>query len=304
MLSEFAFHGSGPPVYLTFPGLLWAGLRFGPRGATVAIAVTVGIAVWDTTHLLGPFAFESISRSTLNLQLYVAVAAVSTLLLAAVVAERERFADGLSAARMRMVESADEERRRIARNIHDGAQQRLVALAVHLRLGEEDARNGRGGLEPVVAAARQELELAMDELRELAHGVHPSELTQRGFGGALAGLAERSTVPMTLLEVPAVRLDPAAEATAYYVVAEAVSNAQKHARASTVEVRARWARGVLHVEVVDDGVGGAMQQIGLGARRPARPGRGDGRRPRHRQSGGRRHAHRRVDSRVPAVRVR
>ena len=95
VLSELAFHGTGPLVYLTFPGLLWAALRFGPRGATLAVAVTVGIAVWDTTHLLGPFAFQSIPRSTLNLQLYIAVAALSTLLLAAVVAERELFAERL-----------------------------------------------------------------------------------------------------------------------------------------------------------------------------------------------------------------
>jgi signal transduction histidine kinase len=264
VLSEIAFRESGPLVYVTFPGLLWAALRFGPRGATLAIAVTVGVAVWDTTHLLGPFVFDSIPRSTLNLQLYIAVAAVSTLLLTAVVAERGRLADRLTAARARMVEATDEERQRIARNIHDGAQQRLVALAVHLRIGAEDARDGRGALAPVVAAAQLELQLAIDELRDLAHGVHPSELTKLGFGGALVRLAERSTVPMTLLEVPAVRLDPAAEATAYYVVAEAVSNAQKHARASTIEVRARWMRGILHIEVVDDGMGGAAEPLGSG----------------------------------------
>ena len=147
------------------------------------------MAVWETTHLLGPFAFESISRSTLNLQLYIAVAALSTLLLAAVVAERERFAEGLSVARVRMVESTDEERQRIARNIHDGAQQRLVALAVHLRLGARrratataDWSRGDG--------ARQELQLAMDELRELAHGVHPA--SSRSAGSAVRWPAWRS----------------------------------------------------------------------------------------------------------------
>jgi signal transduction histidine kinase len=116
----------------------------------------------------------------------------------------------------------------------------------------------------VVTAAEQQLQLAIDELRDLAHGVHPGELTKRGLRGALAGLAERSTVPMTLLEMPSVRLDSAAEATAYYVVAEAVSNTQKHAHASAVEVRARWAHGVLHIEVVDDGVGGAEERMGSG----------------------------------------
>jgi signal transduction histidine kinase len=264
LLSRIAFHASGPLVYLTFPGLLWAALRFGMRGATLAVTVTVGIAVWDTTHLLGPFAFESISRSTLNLQLYIAVAALSTLLLAAVVAERELFADRLAVSRGRMIEAGEAERLRIARNIHDGAQQRLTALAVHLRIGAEDSRGEPARLEPLVIAAQAELQLAIDELRELAHGAHPSQLTTLGFGGALDRLAERSTVPMTVLEVPTVRVDAAAEATAYYVVAEAVSNAQKHAHATALQVRARWVRGTLHIEVVDDGVGGAAEQPGSG----------------------------------------
>ena len=264
VLSRIAFHGAGPLVYLTFPGLLWAALRFGTRGATLAATVTVGIAVWDTTHQIGPFVFDSIPRSTLNLQLYIAVAALSTLLLAAVVAERELFAQRLALSRARIVEAGEAERRRIARNIHDGAQQRLLALAVHLRIDAEEAGGDRHEVERLVDAAQRELQLAIDELRELAHGDHPSQLTALGFGGALDRLAERSTIPMEVLEAPAVRVDAAAEATAYYVVAEAVSNAQKYAHASRLQVRARWTRGALHVEVVDNGVGGAVEQPGSG----------------------------------------
>ena len=190
------------------------------------------------------------------------MATLSTLMLAAVVAERERFAERLALSRPHG-RGRRAERQRIARNIHDGAQQRLVALAVHLRIDAEEAGGDRHELERLVDAA-QELQLAIDELRELAHGDHPSQLTALGFGGALDRLAERSTIPMEVLEVPAVRVDAAAEATAYYVVAEAVSNAQKYAHASSLQVRARWTRGALHVEVVDNGVGGAVEQPGSG----------------------------------------
>ena len=140
--SELAFHSNEPVAYLVFPTLIWAALRFGERGATLAITIAVGFAVWNTTHNEGPFAFRSITHSVLATQLYLAVAALSTLFLVAVVTEREAFAGRLAASRSRLVEATDTERRRLGRNLHDGAQQRLTALVVRLGLAAEDARRG------------------------------------------------------------------------------------------------------------------------------------------------------------------
>jgi signal transduction histidine kinase len=106
--------------------------------------------------------------------------------------------------------------------------------------------------------------VAIDELRELAHGIHPSVLTELGLGEALRGMAARSEIPTALVEVPGVRLDPTAEATAYFVVSEAITNARKHAGATGMSVSVAAARGWLRVEVADDGVGGARMSRGSG----------------------------------------
>jgi signal transduction histidine kinase len=116
----------------------------------------------------------------------------------------------------------------------------------------------------VIGDAVTELSLAIEELRELARGIHPAVLTRRGLVNAIEAIAERSVVPVELPELPSARVDPAAEATAYYVVAEAVTNAQKHAQASTIRIRAAVAARTLHVEIIDDGVGGASETAGFG----------------------------------------
>jgi signal transduction histidine kinase len=130
---ELATRSHRPLAYLVFPPLIWAALRFGQRGATLAVALGVGLTVWNTIHYVGPFAFESISRSVLNTQLFIGAAAISSLFLAAVVSEREEFAAGLAASRARLVVAADTERRRLERHLHDGAQQWLIRLAVALQ---------------------------------------------------------------------------------------------------------------------------------------------------------------------------
>jgi signal transduction histidine kinase len=263
-LSGFALQNERPLTYLMFPALIWGGLRFGQRGATLAIAVVVGLTVWNTTHYVGPFAFDSVTRSVLNVQLFIAVSALSTLCLAAVVSERERFARGLSASRARLVEAAETERRRLEHNLHDGAQQRLIALAYRLNQAKESVRDAPEQAETRLAEAEQELQLAIDELRELAHGIHPPVLTGFGLGKAIQDIAGRSPVPIELIELPTGRFDGTTESTAYYVVSEAVTNAQRHASASAIRVRVAVADRSLVADISDDGIGGADEDLGSG----------------------------------------
>jgi signal transduction histidine kinase len=213
-------------------------------------------------HYLGPFAFHSLTRSVLSMQLYIAVAALSTLCLAAVVSEREELATRLGASRARLVDAADTERRRLEHNLHDGAQQRLTALAVRLGIWRGRARQDPNAAVTVLGEAETELLLAIEELRELAHGIHPTALTRLGLAKSIESIAVRPAISIELLELPSTRVDSAAEATAYYVVAEAVTNAQKHA--SSIQVRAAVTGRSVHVEILDDGVGGASESAGYG----------------------------------------
>ena len=262
--SEIAFRTERPVAYLVFPALGWAALRFGRRGATLAIVVAVGFAVWNTTHYHRPFVFDSITLSVLNAQLYIAVVAVSTLCLAALIAERKRFAERLDASRVRLIKVSDTERRRLEQNLHDGAQQRLTALAIRLGMAAERARDAYEPGAPALAAAEKEVVLAIDELRELAHGIRPAALTDGGLGFAVRAIALRSTVPITLLELPSTRFDDTVESTAYYLFAEVLSNAQKHANAASIHIRATATTRTLNLEIADDGIGGATEGAGGG----------------------------------------
>ena len=262
-LTDFAFRTQQHLVFVTIPALVWAALRFGARGATLSLALTVSLVVWHTRHDYGPFVFHSLTQSVLVTQLFIAVAALLTLFVAAVATEREHFAAGLAASRVRLVEAADAERRRLERNIHDGSQQRLSALATRLH----DAKRRLETPEQAIALlddTETQLRLALEELRELAHGIHPAVLRDFGLARALRSLAGRAAVRVKLVEVTAARLDATAEATAYYLVAEAIANAQKHAEASLVRVRVVLQRGLVEVEVADDGVGGATAGAGSG----------------------------------------
>jgi signal transduction histidine kinase/integral membrane sensor domain MASE1 len=428
--------------YIVFPVLLWAALRLGPRGAATAIVVVCSITVWNTAQEEGPFVRESITDSLLATQLFMATAALTSLLLAAVTAERTRAAralavseaaqraladehaalrrvatlvaeespptrvfeqvteeagrllrlpgaavvqyDGTRAAtvvgawsedgrmplpvgasleldgdsvvakvlrsgtaqrlerydqaagrlaetmrgagyraavaapvtlagrlwgavvaasaseeplaedlerrlcdfadlvgqalanadarerlaesRAELVEVGDAERRRLERNLHDGAQQRLVSVA--LRLGtagsklEDDPRIAREAL----SAAQDDLAHGLEELRELARGLHPVLLTQRGLGPALDALLTRAPVAVEIEELPDDRLGAPIEAAAYYVVAEAITNVAKYAQASHATVSIRQSNGSATVMVCDDGVGGADPTRGSGLR--------------------------------------
>jgi signal transduction histidine kinase len=264
-LTLLGWQTSPPMSFLALPALTWAALRFGPRGGTLAIAIGAALTVLaTTTHYIGPFAFRFVDHSVLDTQVYLAVSAAATLCVAALARERERLAEGLRSSRARIVTAADVERRRIERNIHDGAQQRLVALSVQLTLAEDTARGRPQTAPEAFASARGELQLAVEELRELVHGIRPRALRRFGLASAVRLAAVRSSVPVELGELPEDRLDETAESTAYYVVLEAITNAQRYARPSTIWISARRASRALYLEVADDGIGGAVERPGGG----------------------------------------
>jgi signal transduction histidine kinase len=428
--------------YIVFPVLLWAAVRFGPRGASTAVLVVCSITVWNTAQNDGPFVRVSITDSLLSTQLFIAVSALTSLVLAAETAERTRAGvdletseasqralaeeqaalrrvatlvasgvppsrvfgqvteevarllampgasvmrydgdrtatvvggwseDGtlslplgstfdlggdtvvakvlrsgspqrvddyqdasgdlaetlqrsgyqaavaapvtvggrlwgalavatrsdeplpegleqrlcdfaelvaqalanadayeqLAASRARIVEAGDAERRRLERNLHDGAQQRLVALAVDLNLIGVTLEKDPSAARKILTSAQDQLAQGLDELRELARGIHPAVLTNRGLGPALHALVKRAPVPVEITELPEERLAGPVEAAAYYVVAEAITNVAKYARASSVTVSVRRSNGLATLTVSDDGVGGADATLGTGLR--------------------------------------
>ncbi|HWM09883.1 MAG TPA: MASE1 domain-containing protein [Solirubrobacteraceae bacterium] len=420
--------------YVVFPVLLVAALRFGPRGAATAILVVCSIAVWSTAQNDGPFVRESLTDSLLATQLFIAIAAVTSMLLAAVTAERLRaeraqralaheqaalrrvatlvaseagparvfdqvteevgrllrlpganvmqydgvrsvtvvgawsedgrptFAVGerievdgntavarvvrtgqaarvdsyattsgnlaatlvsagyrsavaapvnvggrvwgvlaaastsddplpagieqrlgdfaelvaqalanadayekLAASRARLVEVGDAERRRLERNLHDGAQQRLVSVALGLNMVGRKLESDPETARSLLSSAQSELARGLEELRELARGIHPVLLTERGLGPALDALTARAPVPIDVTTISE-RLPPSVEAAAYYVVAESITNVAKYAHASGATVSIARANGAATVTVTDDGVGGADPAVGSGLR--------------------------------------
>ena len=172
----------------------------------------------------------------------------------------------LTDSRARIVAAGDEERRRVERNLHDGAQQRLVTVALHLHLVRRRLETDPSEVPVLIEAAQAELTMALEELRELVQGLHPRVLSERGLTAALEALAERAALPVELVELPAERPPAAVEAAVYYVVSEALANAAKHSRASCVSVRVAVGKSTTAVEVVDDGVGGADPRGGSGLR--------------------------------------
>jgi signal transduction histidine kinase len=428
--------------YIVFPVLLWTALRLGPRGAATAIVVVCSITVWNTAHEEGPFVRESITDSLLATQFFIATAALTSLLLAAVTAERTRAAEALmvseaaqrtladehaalrrvatlvaeepppsrvfqqvteevgrllelpgatvvhfrgpqnatvvsawsedgslrfpvgssleldgdtvvakvlrsgsaqrverydeaggslaqtlrsagyrggvaapvrvagglwgalvavtasdeplpegleqqlcdfadlvgqalanadarerlAASRAELVEASDAERRRLERNLHDGAQQRLVSVALGLNVVGARLEDDPGTARQALSKARDDLAQGLDELRELARGLHPVLLTERGLGPALDALLTRAPVPVEITELPEGRLTAPVEAAAYYVVAEAITNVAKYSLASRATVSIRRSNGYATVTVSDDGIGGADPARGSGLR--------------------------------------
>jgi signal transduction histidine kinase len=172
----------------------------------------------------------------------------------------------LRASRARIVEAGTQERRRLERNLHDGAQQRLVALSLTLRLAQAKVQKDSAKADELLSAAQEELTLAQAELRELARGIHPAILSDRGLGAALEALAGRAPIEVELAELPRDRLPEPIEAAAYFMVAEALTNVVKYAHANQATVRVARLNGHAVVEVADNGIGGADPDRGSGLR--------------------------------------
>jgi PAS domain S-box-containing protein len=182
------------------------------------------------------------------------------------ITERKRTDEELRRSRSRIVNAGDEARRRLERNLHDGAQQRLVSLSLSLRLAQSLFQRDPAAADEILESAREELSQALEELRELARGIHPAILTDRGLRPALEALATRAPLPVELADIPDQPLPAPIEAAAYYVVSEALTNVAKYANAKHATVRVMRANGQATIEVSDDGVGGADPLGGTGLR--------------------------------------
>lgn len=222
------------------------------------------VAVWTTVTGHGPFSGLPSAVRLVSLQSFNASVVITSLLLAALMNERRRALEDVRESRTRIVEAADTERRRLEHDLHDGAQQRLISLSYTLGLALTRLTPGASReLEDTLKGAVEELKSAHAELRALAHGIHPAVLTQHGLGGALDSLAEQAPLPVTVA-APVRRYHPVVEATAYFVVCEALANVAKHACATMATVDVQHGHARLVVEVADDGVGGADPALGCG----------------------------------------
>ena len=181
-------------------------------------------------------------------------------------AELRAHVDELRASRARIVSAGYAERQRLERDLHDGAQQRLMALGINLRMARDLITSDSDEAAALLDASLEELDQATRELRELARGIHPAVLTDRGLEAALNGLAGRSPVPVELVQTPDERLPSSVESAVYFVVAEALTNVARYAEARAVRVTVVRSNGHVDVLVSDDGVGGADPANGSGLR--------------------------------------
>jgi signal transduction histidine kinase len=259
--------------YIVFPLLIWAALRGGPRGASGAVALVTTLTVYNTAHHAGPFLRATTTQSLLATQLFVAAAALTSLVLGAVIEERHVALEALREnerrlrdSRERIVKAGDAARRRIERNLHDGAQQRLVSLALTLRLARLQLEQNPADTDHLLTEASDELQCAIDELRELARGIAPAMLADRGLGPALEVLADHSHLPVELETHIPTRLPSPVEAAVYYVAAEGLTNIAKYAHATSATLRLDANNQSVVLRVGDDGAGGADPSRGSGLR--------------------------------------
>ncbi len=265
-LSALGFISDPPLSYLVFPALIWTALRFGERGASLAVAVASGVALWATTHYVGAFQSHSLTHNVLETQIFIGVASFSSLSLSAVVAERERLEEKLRTSRLRLLEAVDGERRRLERDLHDGIQQELVGLLMKLDQSAEVVGQDPGRGQLMIAGVSQHLYDTLESVRALARGIYPAMLHDHGVAEALRSAARRAPVPVSVVVDPVPRCSDAVEVAVYFCCLEAIQNSVKHAGAdAAVRVRLWPERGWLHFEVTDVGRGfDAAEALGNG----------------------------------------
>jgi signal transduction histidine kinase len=255
-LSAIALSADQPLVYLVFPALIWAALRFGAQGATLAVAVAGVSAVWATSNELGPFVEHAANDSALNLQLYIIFAALTTLSLAAIVSERRRAMLELVKSRARIAVAGAAERRRLEQELHDSAQNRIVGLQIRLRLAQEGVQEKAPEVAAMLAALQEDAEGVSDELRRIAHGMSPPRLTTRGVVDALRAECSHSGIPVDITAGDVGLSSPEIETAVYLCCLESIQNAAKHAgREAAVTVQLRSRAGELAFNVRDTGRG-------------------------------------------------
>jgi signal transduction histidine kinase len=267
-----------PLPFLVFPFALWAALRL-HQAAVATVNLLIGaLAVWLTVKGHGPFSGLEPTTGLVVLDAFNGSIAVTSLILGAAVAtastlnhENDQLhvrvqsqLEEVRASRARLVQAADEERRRVERDLHDGAQRRLVSLSCTLGLARAQLESGSDSqLAATLEQATREMTLTLAELRQLARGIHPTILTQQGLGPAVESLAEELPLPVEVSVAPQ-RFPAVIEATSYFVVSEVLVNTVKHARATAASVAVEQIGGWLILEVVDNGIGGAAPEAGSG----------------------------------------
>jgi signal transduction histidine kinase len=242
--------------YADVPGPLAAGARQLGIRSSVGCPITVQGRLWGLTTVSSRRPEPLAADTEAHIAGFTELAAVA-------IANTQARAE-LAASRARIVRSADQTRRRIQRDLHDGVQQRLVALGLELGGAQAAVPTELGELGAQLGRVAQGLAGALEELRELSRGIHPAVLSEGGLGPALRALARRSAVPVELEVDVAGRLPAPVEVAAYYVVAEALTNAAKHAHANLAHVQVQTRGGRLRLSVADDGVGGADPARGSG----------------------------------------
>jgi signal transduction histidine kinase len=237
----------------------------GPLAASVreeGVRSAVGAPITVEDRLWGMVGVASILEHSLSPDTDARLASFTKLVATAIGNTESRAA--LAASRARIAAAADETRRRIERDLHDGIQQQLVSLILELRAAETIEHSGAGELRAQLARTAHGLSVVLEELREISRGIHPAILSEAGLERALRALARRSAVPVELDLRPGRRLPDHLEAAAYYVVSEALTNAAKHSHASIVRVELESRRAILQITIRDDGIGGADPGRGSG----------------------------------------
>jgi signal transduction histidine kinase len=252
-----------PVTYVVFPALIWAAFRFGAPGATLAIVISSALAIGITAAELGPFFKQAIDHRTLSTQLYIAVMALTTLIISAVVCERERSATALADAKLHEGERAVQERQRIARDLHDSVSQALFSTLLHTRLAQRALRDtGTAASAPPARALSTIADLtraAQSEMRALISELGREPLADglvRALAGHVAKISAQDDVTIRFAAPDDhVALPPRTEAHLFAIAREALANSLRHAKAESAWVRVQALTGSVVVEVGDDGLG-------------------------------------------------